>query len=86
MVRYPYMKITYIRPGAFLPFSALCVIHDNPLNKKLRAIENPQHTDWEIKRLNDFPKEKKETRDLKKKLENTVTEFINNVLRASGNE
>lgn len=86
MVRYPYMKITYIRPGAFLPFSALCVIHDNPLNKKLRAIENPQHTDWEIKRLNDFPKEKKETRELKKRLENTVTEFINNVLRASGNE
>ena len=86
MVRYPYMKITYIRPGAFLPFSALCVIHDNPLNNKLRAIENPQHTDWEIKRLNDFPKEKKETRELKKKLEKTVTDFINNVLRTSENE
>ena len=29
MVRYPYMKITYINPGAFLPFSALCIIHEN---------------------------------------------------------
>ena len=26
MVRYPYMKITYINPGAFLPFSALCLL------------------------------------------------------------
>ena len=83
MVRYPYMKITYISPGAFLPFSALCVIHDNTLNKKLRAIENPQHTDWEIKRLNDFPDEKRTTRRMKKALETAVNEFIKEVLRAS---
>ena len=83
MVRYPYMKITYISPSAFLPFSALCVIHDNTLNKKLRAIENPQHTDWEIKRLNDFPDEKRTTRRMKKALETAVNEFIKEVLRAS---
>lgn len=86
MVRYPYMKITYINPGAFLPFSALCIIHQNELNKKLRAIENPQHTDWEIKRLNDFPDEKRITRNMKKALETTVTEFIKDVLRASSGE
>ena len=86
MVRYPYMKITYINPGAFLPFSALCVIHDNGLNKKLRAIENPQHTDWEIKRLNDFPDEKRITRKMKKALETAVNEFIKDVLRASSGE
>jgi len=86
MVRYPYMKITYINPGAYLPFSALCIIHDNALNKKLRVIENPQHTDWEIKRLNDFPVEKRETRKLKKKLETEVKEFIKNVLRESSGE
>ena len=86
MVRYPYMKITYISPGAFLPFSALCVIHDNDLNKKLRAIENPQHTDWEIKRLNDFPALKKETRLLKKALEKTVNDFIREILRASSGD
>lgn len=86
MVRYPYMKITYINPGAFLPFSALCVIHDNELNKKLRAIENPQHTDWEIKRLNDFPDEKRITRNMKKALETAVKEFIQNILRESSGE
>lgn len=86
MVRYPYMKITYINPGAFLPFSALCIIHENELNKKLRAIENPQHTDWEIKRLNDFPDEKRATRKMKKALENAVNEFIKDVLRASSGE
>ena len=86
MVRYPYMKITYISPGAFLPFSALCVIHDNELNKKLRAIENPQHTDWEIKRLNDFPDEKRTTRKMKKALETAVNDFIQEVLRMSSGE
>lgn len=86
MVRYPYMKITYINPGAFLPFSALCVIHENELSKKLRAIENPQHTDWEIKRLNDFPDEKRITRNIKKALETAVKEFIQNILRESSGE
>lgn len=86
MVRYPYMKITYIRPGALLPFSALCIIHDNELNKRLRAIENPQHTDWEIKRLTDFPDEKRITRKMKKALETVVNDFIKEVLRASSVE
>lgn len=86
MVRYPYMKITYINPGAFLPFSALCIIHENELNKKLRAIENPQHTDWEIKRLRDFPEERRVTQKMKKALETAVNEFIKNVLRESSGE
>ena len=86
MVRYPYMKITDIKPGAFLPFSAICVIPDNKLNEKLRAIENPQHTDWEIKRLNDLPDEKRTTREMKKSLETAVNDFIKEVLRASSGE
>lgn len=86
MVRYPYMKITYIKLGALLPVSALCIIQDNDLNKKLRAIENPQHTDWEIKRLNDFPDEKRITRNMKKALETSVKEFIQNILRESSGE
>ena len=86
MVRYPYMKITHITTGAFIPFSALCIIDDNELNTKLRAIENPQHTDWEIKRLNEFPIEKKETRIIKKALETKVKEYINTVLRQSSGD
>lgn len=86
MVRYPYMKIKKISTGAFVPFSALCVIEDNELNKKLRAIENPQHTDWEIKRLDDYPEEKKETRALKKEFEDIIKTFINETLRKSSTE
>lgn len=86
MVRYPYMKITSINPGAILPFSALCVIHDNELNRRLRAIENPQHTDWEIKRLNDFPEDKRKTRRMKKSLETAVNDFIKEMLRASSGD
>lgn len=86
MVRYPYMKITYIRPGAFLPFSALCIIHNNELNVRLRDIENPQHTDWEIKRLNKFPEEKRITKALKKQLEDKVTDYIRTVLKDSSGE
>lgn len=86
MVRYPYMKITHIRPGAYLPFSALCIIPDNDLNKTLRLIENPQHTDWEIKRSNDYPERRKEIRKLKRTLEESIREFIKSVLRESSGE
>lgn len=86
MVRYPYMKINYILPGAFLPFSALCIIPDNDLNKKMRVIENPQHTKWEMKRLNDFPVQKKETNKLYNNLKKSVREFIESVLRESSGE
>lgn len=86
MVRYPYMKIKRIKTGAFVPFSALCVIEDNELNKKLRAIENPQHTDWEIKRLDEYPEEKRETKTLKKDFENAVKDYINETLRKSSSE
>lgn len=86
MVRFPYMKITHITTGAFIPYSALCIIEDNDLNEKLRIIENPQHTDWEIKRLNEFPEEKKETRALKNELETTVKEYINSILKQSTGE
>lgn len=81
MVRYPYMKIRHKTGYSILPYSALCVIHDNELNKKLREIENPQHTDWEINRLNERPEDKKYTRLLKKELEVKIREYIEETLR-----
>lgn len=86
IIRYPYMKITHINTGAYMPFSALCIIPDNDLNQKLRAIENPQHTDWEIKRLNDSPEDKRITRTLKKKLETSIKNFIRDILKESTSE
>lgn len=85
MVRYPYMKILYKTGYSVIPFTALCIIENNELNKKLRAIENPQHTDWEMNRLNDYPEEKRRTRDLKKQLEMEIGKFIDRVLK-QGNE
>jgi len=51
MIRYPYMKITEIPGVSVLSISALCIIEKNDMNKTLRDIENPQHTDWEFNRL-----------------------------------
>ena len=86
MVRYPYMKIRHVTGYSYLPYSALCIIRDNVLNQKLRAIENPQHIDWEIKRLDEDLDEKKLTRDLKNDLEETVRAYIEEVLRQSTGE
>lgn len=86
MIRYPYMKIKHITTGTFLPYSALCIIEDNDLNRKLRTIENPQHTDWEINRLSDFPDEKREIRRLKRDLEEFLKNNINELLLQSSGE
>ena len=83
MVRYPYMKIKHTTGYSYLPYSALCIIHDNNLNEKLRRIENPQHTDWEIKRLNEEPEEKKITRDLMKEMEDAIKDYIREVMKQS---
>ena len=53
MVRSPYMKIKSLKHITSIPFSALCIIDDNIINEMLRKIENPVHTDWQIKRIED---------------------------------
>lgn len=81
MVRYPYMKIKDLFPRTFMvPYSALCIIENNELNEKLRAIENPQHTDWEINRLDEFPQESKLTKKLKRTLEKNIKEKIREII------
>lgn len=86
MVRHPFMMIKTKTTNAMLPYSALCIIHESDLNEKLRKIENPQHTDWEIKRLNDFPEEKKETSRLKRIMEDTISSYIREVLAEGSSE
>lgn len=86
IVRYPYMKIRHITTGAILPFSALCVIEEGEVNDRLRRIENPQHTDWEIRRLDNFPDEKRIVRKTLKTLEKSATEYITVQLRDSSGE
>lgn len=86
MVRYPYMKIMHKTGMSYLPYSAMCVIHDNKLNKMLRNIENPQHTEWELKRLNDYPVEKKETRELMKDLFTSIEEYIKKIMKQNDSD
>lgn len=83
MVRHPYMKIKHTTGHSFLPYSALCIIHQNELNKRLRDIENPQHDAWEIKRLDDEPEEKKITKMLKREMEDSIDSYIEEILQLS---
>lgn len=52
MVRYPHMKIKTFNKVSIVPCSAMCIIEQGDFNNNLIKIENPQHTDWELNRLN----------------------------------
>lgn len=51
MIRYPLMKIKDEPLGSSFRVSAMCIIGEGTLGKALREIENPQHIDWEPKRI-----------------------------------
>jgi hypothetical protein len=53
MIRHPLMKIKNFDLGKNIQASAICIIGDDELGRKLRSIENPQHNDWEPKRFKD---------------------------------
>ena len=53
MIRYPYMKIRDIANISAIPCSAMCIIEEGNLQRQLRDVENPQHTDWEFNRIDD---------------------------------
>lgn len=79
-IRYPYMKIKDYRKRSVLDYSAVCVIENNDLNSFLREIENPEHTDWQIERLN-YDKDKyNQARNVIKKLKKAISEYIDEKL------
>lgn len=55
MIRHPLMKIKPEPLGASFRVSSMCIIPDGKLGEMLRSIENPQHIDWEPKRIKDKP-------------------------------
>ena len=75
MIRYPYMKIKNTVKLTTLPCSAMCIIGDNELNRIFRDVENPQHTDWEFKRIED-DSEQAEVRQLYKDLIDNIKSVI----------
>ena len=82
MVRSPYMKIKNLKRISPIPFSALCIIESNTINEMLRKIENPEHTDWQVKRIDDRD-EQEELRNIKNSLEQNIRKFIQEKIQTS---
>ena len=76
MVRHPLMKIKEESLGASFRVSAMCMIGDDKLGKMLRLIENPQHIDWEPKRIVDDPALKKELDGVLKTIKAQINEKV----------
>ncbi len=76
MVRHPLMKIKDEPLGASFRVSAMCMIGNDKLGKMLRLIENPQHIDWEPKRIVDDSSLKKELDGVLKDIKEQITEKI----------
>jgi hypothetical protein len=86
MVRYPYMKIKDLKNLTHIPHSAMCVINKDSLNARLRKIENPEHIDWEFKRIKD-PTERKTLVDDYNKLKALISDEIKDyLLKSDANE
>ena len=82
MIRYPYMKIKTLPRISNVPCSAMCIIGDNDLNRLLRDIENPQHTNWEINRIDDDDM-KSEIKHILKTLNESIINYVNDKLSTS---
>lgn len=74
IIRYPYMKIFDLSLPRNLNVSAVCIIENGELGKRLREIENPQHNAWEPKRLASLEREKIESvvKSIKEQIEEDV--------------
>lgn len=85
MIRYPFMKIKSFKNISSVPCSAMCIIGNNTLNKILHNIENPQHTDWEPKRI-DEPEKRTEVNGIIRELRTKINEFVYEKLTSSENK
>lgn len=91
MIRHPLMKIKDEPLGSSFRVSAMCIIGEGTLGKALRDIENPQHVDWEPKRIKDKATRKEMEailRDIKEQIKQRVIECLqigdNNPLDPNG--
>lgn len=85
MIRYPYMKIISLKGISSIPCSAMCIIPNNQLNKILREIENPQHTNWEFRRIEDSSK-RTEVNAIWRELKTSIVNFVQSKLSLSEND
>lgn len=83
LVRYPYMRIKDYTNISILPCSALLILKNGKLADMLRDIENPQHNDWEPKRIED-PSKRKYVQSVIKEMKKKIIEMIIDFLGKSG--
>ena len=75
MIRHPLMKIKEENLGSSFRVSAMCIINNGLLGQILREIENPQHIDWETKRIKDRLK-KKEVENVLKSIREQINQRV----------
>lgn len=85
MIRKNGMKICEWNRFSSIPFAGICWLKSDELNKQLRPMENPEHTDWKPDYLRD-DKEKKAGRKLLKALWKTIKAEILAVLSSGPQE
>lgn len=84
MIRHPLMKIKDEPLGSSFRVSAMCIIGDGKLGQILRSIENPQHIDWEPKRVQNSS-QRKEIENVIKSIRNQIKDKVIECLQI-GNE
>lgn len=79
MIRHPLMKIKDEPLGSSFRVSAMCIIGEGKLGELLRDIENPQHVDWEPKRISDKTTRKEMEsvlKDIREQIKQNVIECL----------
>ena len=75
MIRYPLMKIKSFPLNKSFNVSAMCIIEDDELGRQLLNIENPQHIDWEEKRIKD-PNVRKAVRNAINEMREQINDYV----------
>ena len=83
MVRYPFMKIKTLPLSSNIRVSALCIIKNDELGKILLSIENPQHIDWEYKRIED-PSQRKEIKNTMDDVHQQIQDYVIQCIQSGG--
>ena len=85
MIRHPLMKIKTFDINSSFRVSAMCIINEGKLGEELRAIENPQHTDWEPNRIEDFS-QRKEIKNVISSIKDQIGEYVKDFLQTGDYE
>ena len=84
MIRYPYMKIKDFSLQSNLNVAAMCIIENDKLCSTLRDLENPQHSNWEVKRAN--TQDRQAMRDLINSIKDQISDNVLSCFQAEAHD